>query len=307
LAALDRHLADLVPTAPILHASHRPIALRGLDGTSRALDDLQGTAVAALTSIARPERFVATLAHLGARVVQSFAFPDHHEYRPEDLAATREAARAADAELLVTTAKDAVKLSAPADAMPPLAVLDIELTLPEEDAARLDRLIADLGRETPRPAFAVPRPRNRSIFRNLWVLAAFFGFVTLAFAYFYHQARQSDYRERRTVTQLRLRDLYLALEALRLQGGSYPEAPAAAAPFPPPDLARRLDAGGYLDEALPDAALDGWGQPLLWRRRAAVSGLPPDFTHPVLLYSRGPDGRDDDAAATSDDILFNPD
>jgi tetraacyldisaccharide 4'-kinase len=71
------------------------------------LDGIRDRDVVAVAGVARPQRFVALLGTLGARVRRVFTFPDHHRYRGRDLAALAEGARAGR---LVTTEKDLVKL-----------------------------------------------------------------------------------------------------------------------------------------------------------------------------------------------------
>ena len=60
-----------------------------------------GTRVLAMAGIGHPEQFFATLRALGYEV-DARIFPDHHEFRPEDLVALRDAP-------LIMTEKDAVK------------------------------------------------------------------------------------------------------------------------------------------------------------------------------------------------------
>ncbi|MEE3169132.1 MAG: tetraacyldisaccharide 4'-kinase [Pseudomonadota bacterium] len=82
-----------------------PTALVNLrSNESRPVEDLRGRTVRAVAGIGNPERFFETLRGLGAAVRES-AFPDHHRFREADLAAD-------GAELIVMTAKDAVKCRA---------------------------------------------------------------------------------------------------------------------------------------------------------------------------------------------------
>jgi len=67
---------------------------------TRSIDSLQGQHVTAVTGIARPQRFVASLEGLGALPDPRF-FPDHHPFCASDLAHLPRP--------LVMTAKDAVK------------------------------------------------------------------------------------------------------------------------------------------------------------------------------------------------------
>jgi tetraacyldisaccharide 4'-kinase len=86
---------------PVFRAVLRPSAPEGLNGR----------AVFAIAGIGRPEKFFATLQAMGARVVGSKAFPDHHPYSAQEIdSAKREAANAGA--LLVTTEKDLVRMAA---------------------------------------------------------------------------------------------------------------------------------------------------------------------------------------------------
>ncbi len=76
-----------------------------------AAETLTKRRVVAFAGIGRPAKFFATLTALGAHVVGAHAFPDHHPYAPEEIVALTDIANAANA-LLVTTAKDAVRLEA---------------------------------------------------------------------------------------------------------------------------------------------------------------------------------------------------
>jgi tetraacyldisaccharide 4'-kinase len=86
--------------------------------------------VVAFAGIGRPEKFFRTLAQSGAEIVAKRVFPDHHHYRPADIAALAALARRLDARLM-TTAKDAVRW--PADG-PDIDVLPIRLDIAEEAA-----------------------------------------------------------------------------------------------------------------------------------------------------------------------------
>jgi tetraacyldisaccharide 4'-kinase len=65
--------------------------------------------VVAFAGIARPGRFFDTLRSLGYDVARELTFPDHHWYTAGDIAGIEAAARDADAPLIVTTEKDAVR------------------------------------------------------------------------------------------------------------------------------------------------------------------------------------------------------
>jgi tetraacyldisaccharide 4'-kinase len=125
--ALERHH----PNAPIFHARIAPSRLDRADGPPLPLDTLRGRPVFALSGIARPGRFEADLRRLGARIVGSRRFPDHHPFTPSEWTSVAREAGAAGAEMIVTTEKDRVRLpEAAAPARPPLTVLAIAASFP---------------------------------------------------------------------------------------------------------------------------------------------------------------------------------
>ncbi len=73
-----------------------------------------GDRVFAVSGIARPQRFLASLEQQGWRVADFLAFRDHHWFTAADLARIDAAAGAAGATCVVTTEKDAVRLAAAA-------------------------------------------------------------------------------------------------------------------------------------------------------------------------------------------------
>lgn len=100
---------------------------------------LAGERVVAFAGIGRPEKFFETLRGMGAEVVATHAFPDHHVYRPSILKRLIADARKADA-ILVTTEKDAVRLPTEARS----EVITVQVRLESEDWAPIDALIGPL-------------------------------------------------------------------------------------------------------------------------------------------------------------------
>ena len=94
-----------------------------------------GKRVVAFAGIGRPRKFFDTLAGLGARLVATRDFPDHHPYRAGDLDALR-ALAAREGAHLVTTEKDAVRLPVGENA----EVLRVALAF--DDPAALQRQLA---------------------------------------------------------------------------------------------------------------------------------------------------------------------
>ena len=128
---------------PVLTADHRPARLLPGGASPEVLAGRRAHLVAA---IARPRSFLETVRTLGAEVCGMSAFPDHHAYGQADLEGIAGAARAEGAEVIVSTGKDASKLSA-ADLGAELVFLEIEMEFPGADTARLeaalDRLVTE--------------------------------------------------------------------------------------------------------------------------------------------------------------------
>jgi tetraacyldisaccharide 4'-kinase len=106
-------VSKIAPWVPQFAARFLPEGLTRLGGQSRKGDidfsDLPGMKIAAFAGIANPENFFGTLRALGADVAGK-PFADHKSYDYRDLAQIMDFAVAENAEAIVTTAKDAVKL-----------------------------------------------------------------------------------------------------------------------------------------------------------------------------------------------------
>jgi tetraacyldisaccharide 4'-kinase len=123
----------LAPNAAVFTATHAPQGWVTPDGTLHASELLAGRSVFAFSGIADGKAFTETVAHLGAEVVASRDFGDHHGYTAADIAELVQALPHGC--LIVTTEKDLVKVGPlwPADA-PALYALRIGMTVNDETA-----------------------------------------------------------------------------------------------------------------------------------------------------------------------------
>jgi tetraacyldisaccharide 4'-kinase len=124
------------PEVEIIEGAHRPTHLQSLNGNGRRpLEDLRGCQVAALSGIATPESFETLLRELGADIRCHQRFFDHHRFTEEELERFFTRAANAQAKLIVTTEKDAVRL--PAELRPPAPMyflrLEIEILSGDRD------------------------------------------------------------------------------------------------------------------------------------------------------------------------------
>lgn len=121
------------PRAMWFAARRRPVSLRPLaGGAGFPPAALAGQSVGLLAGIARPAGFRHTLESLGANVIATRVFPDHHRYRERDLAGLVD-----EAKRWVTTEKDAAKILPRFAGAADVRVLDIELE-PEDPQGLVD-------------------------------------------------------------------------------------------------------------------------------------------------------------------------
>ena len=110
---------------------HAAIGLLDASGTLHPLDGLARQRVAAFCGIGNPEGFRRTLGPIVASLLDLRGFPDHHLYNSEDVADLGRWAREWNAELVLTTQKDFVKLRADTIGGVPLRALKIGLEVME--------------------------------------------------------------------------------------------------------------------------------------------------------------------------------
>lgn len=108
--AIRRRVAGIAPQAAWCELAHAASGLINASGEQQPLEFLAGRRLAAFCGIGNPAGFRHTLTGTGSEVVAWREFPDHHAYTPAELTALSVMARNANAEALVCTQKDLVKL-----------------------------------------------------------------------------------------------------------------------------------------------------------------------------------------------------
>jgi tetraacyldisaccharide 4'-kinase len=121
-------IAAAAPGKPMIRATLEPDAL--------AAAPLIGREVVAFAGIARPEKFYATLRRVGAQIVMTRDFADHHPYKPREIEALIEEAGRRSA-ILATTEKDLVRLGA----RHARAVVTLPVTLRFEEPGVVQRML----------------------------------------------------------------------------------------------------------------------------------------------------------------------
>lgn len=75
-----------------------------------SVESIAGKNIVAVSAIGNPASFEQTLRDLGAEILESIRYPDHHEYTVKEMQDVQEQADALGAEAIVITEKDAVKI-----------------------------------------------------------------------------------------------------------------------------------------------------------------------------------------------------
>lgn len=119
------------PGLPVLHARLSP-QTTGLS--------LNGRRVVAFAGIGRPEKFFSTLREMGAKLIETHPFPDHHAYSNQILRRLETLSEEQDA-VLLTTEKDAVRLPSWFRGRYTVAPVTLGFEEPEAIDALLSRLL----------------------------------------------------------------------------------------------------------------------------------------------------------------------
>jgi tetraacyldisaccharide 4'-kinase len=108
--------------------NYSPSALINLkDKTTETTKNLRGKKVFAFSALADPDSFYRTLKGSGAIIKNTLSFPDHHWFSPADITKIKDAAK--DADFIVTTEKDLVRLAPNSLTELPVVALAIEVKI----------------------------------------------------------------------------------------------------------------------------------------------------------------------------------
>jgi len=109
-AELRARIAKLNSTAAVIECVHQPLYFEDVfTGERKGLDLLAGRRVASLSGIAQPESFEHSLVKLGGELVYSKRFADHHRFTQQEILNAINRAKKRQADVIVTTQKDAVR------------------------------------------------------------------------------------------------------------------------------------------------------------------------------------------------------
>lgn len=107
---LRARIAKQNPGAGIIECIHAPLYFEDVFTAERhGLDFLTGAKVASLSGIAQPESFEQSLVKLGAELVYSKRFADHHRFTQQEVLNVVNRSKKRQASAILTTQKDAVR------------------------------------------------------------------------------------------------------------------------------------------------------------------------------------------------------
>lgn len=144
LSNLTSQISNLTSEIPIFFAKNKIIQLNELINSpdDQALlpvaESIKEKRAIAICALGNPDNFYLLLRQNGYDVFRTRSFPDHFRYSEEDIHEIENLARSCEVEVLITTAKDAVKLSDFKFQIPCYVVeIDVEFDDPQAFAALL--------------------------------------------------------------------------------------------------------------------------------------------------------------------------
>lgn len=145
MARLKRESGD----KPIITAVHRFAGFTDAKGRSVPVEDASVMRAIVFAGIANFQSFRRRVESLGAGVLAAYEYPDHHYYSSDEITALSDVATEIEANVALTTEKDAVKLVGRwDDAACRLLVLNLEIEFDEQGVRiltdALDKALADL-------------------------------------------------------------------------------------------------------------------------------------------------------------------
>lgn len=132
LPSIRKVVEQLVGAVPIFSSRMVTSGIRKLGGESADEASLKSQKLGAFCGVGNPGSFFHQLRSEGLVPVFTRTFADHHKYNESELEALIREAKSRGVESLITTAKDAIKLSALTLDLP-CYVLEIQISIDEED------------------------------------------------------------------------------------------------------------------------------------------------------------------------------
>ncbi len=143
-ASIRKAVKRVAGAVPIFSARMETSRIRRLEGEDVDRERLQAQQIGAFCGVGNPQSFFSQLHSEGIVLAFTRVFSDHHNYKQSELEALVNEAKARGAIGLITTAKDAIKLSSLKLELP-CFILEIQVRIDEE--ARLIEIIRNIAYE----------------------------------------------------------------------------------------------------------------------------------------------------------------
>lgn len=135
---------------PIIEASHQPARLLDLKGRAAGIDDPTSVQAVIFAGIGNFDSFRRGVEKMGVRVIAAYQYPDHHAYTDEEIQGIQDVTVSLEANAVITTEKDAVKLVGRWDDHTcRLLVVQLEIAFEDAGEKQLDEIIGHTLGETP--------------------------------------------------------------------------------------------------------------------------------------------------------------
>jgi tetraacyldisaccharide 4'-kinase len=103
-------LKKYAPGVPVICARHKPVFLTDVTGAAYSIDDMHRRKILVISAIADPDYLRFLIEKNGGMIFGQSRYPDHYHYAQNDIQIISDMARQRDADMVITTKKDYVKL-----------------------------------------------------------------------------------------------------------------------------------------------------------------------------------------------------
>jgi tetraacyldisaccharide 4'-kinase len=143
LDAIEGRIREEQKDVPMFRCNLKLDRVLDPGGGTQSIETLRGRRVFAFCGIGNPESFYGQLERAGAELVGARRFSDHHPYTAGEVSEVIAEAKSKQAELVVTTEKDWVKLAqmTPAPDGPPIVRVAISVEFHDDRGAQLVELV----------------------------------------------------------------------------------------------------------------------------------------------------------------------
>ncbi len=130
LSLLYERIRKFNRTAEIIECAHRPVELCNMiTGETLPLSHLKNLKIGVLSGIASPQSFEQGLRRLGADLILTQSYADHHRYSRQEIERFIARCRRRDLSMILTTEKDAVRIPRLSNIEVPIYYLRIEIEI----------------------------------------------------------------------------------------------------------------------------------------------------------------------------------